>query len=365
MYKNDDRQCNFNTKYNNELEKLPKIICDANPDWVKMYYLAWETAFSNIEYPKKEGWLPQMTCMPGMGMIWQWDSCFMTFISNYSNGTISALNNLDNLYSVQREDGYLCMAYYIETGEPCYESRINPPLLAWAEWQHFLISGDNSRFERVLPSLVKYYNWIKANRRRNNGLYWFEDSGSSGMDNSPRGVYFSTHLDGSDVSYIDLICQQALSAYCISKIAANIQNYEIERQFIEEYKDLYTLINKHHWNEKTGFYYDLFTRHNKHLKNNYVNHKTVAGFWPIISGVADNYQVNKLIEHLVNPDEFMTPHPVPTISKDDPNYNPLGGYWLGSVWAPTNYMIVKGLRQRKRYGLAREIAIKHLNAMML
>ena len=167
---------------------LPEPIFEGQENWIELYYKAWEIAFKNIDYVGKEGWKPQLTCMPGAGVIWQWDSCFMTFITNYSNGTLTALNNLDNLYRLRRkEDGYMSMAYSVDTDAETFPGRINPPLLAWAEWEAYLVSGDSSRFERVIPAIEGLYSFIENNRRRNCGLYWFEDSGSSGMDNSPRG----------------------------------------------------------------------------------------------------------------------------------------------------------------------------------
>ena len=85
--------------YTYDKEKLPRPILEGHEDFIKLYYDAWRLAFKNIEYIDKEGWKDILTCMPGVGIMWQWDSCIMTFITNYSNGTLSAFNNLDNLFS--------------------------------------------------------------------------------------------------------------------------------------------------------------------------------------------------------------------------------------------------------------------------
>jgi hypothetical protein len=103
-------------------------------------------------------------------------------------------NNLDNLYRMQDKRGYISMAYVIEKEKEAYGELINPPLYAWAEWQYYRATGDKGRLARCLPVLVKLYDWLKANRRREEiGLYWFEVPGASGMDNSPRGGHY---LDG-------------------------------------------------------------------------------------------------------------------------------------------------------------------------
>ena len=119
------------SQYQFDRSALPVPVIEGKPEWVELYYKAWELAFQNIDYVGKDGWKPQLTCMPGVGIVWQWDSCLMAFITNYANGTLSALNNLDNLYRLRRTgDGYMSMAYRIEEEIPAYGERINPPLMA-------------------------------------------------------------------------------------------------------------------------------------------------------------------------------------------------------------------------------------------
>ncbi len=343
--------------------KLPELVFESRPDLIELYNTTWQMAFDNIECPAKPGWLPQMGCMPGSGKIWQWDSCFMAIFAKYANNEISPMNNLDNLYRLQRYDGYISMAYIIEQEKEAYQERINPPLYAWIEWEYYLFTGDDSRFERVYTVLDKYYNWLKANRRRNNGLYWFEDTGSSGMDNSPRSSFQTPNLLGSDVCFIDLCCQQALSAHYLSLIARKLGKIADEESFAFEYMKLNRLINHYMWCERKSFYYDVFTRDIPELRHNFLSAKTAAAFWPILSGTANAEQIDGIVKHLLNPDEFWTQHPVPTLSIDDPNYDPKGGYWLGSVWAPTNYMIAAGLKKRGWNSISRDLTMKHLDAM--
>jgi len=195
------------------------------------------------------------------------------------------------------------------------------------------------------------------------GLYWFEDSGSSGMDNSPRSGYAADHLDGSDVCFIDLAGQQILSAQHLAKIADHLGETAVAERFRSEYARIKRLINDYHWSEKAGIYFDLFGRSAATSRHNFLNHKTLAAYWTVLAGVAEGDRLTRMIEHLINPDEFWTPHPLPTLSRDDPNYDPLGGYWLGGVWPPTNYMVAAGLARRNRRDLARDLSMKHLAAM--
>lgn len=343
---------------------LPEPILPDHPEWVELYYKTWELAFQNVEYITQEGWKPQMTCMPGVNTIWQWDSCFMTFITNFANGTITALNNLDNLYRLRRQsDGYMSMAYRISTEEPAWPGRINPPLMAWAEWESYLISGDRQRLSRVLPAIEGNYSFIENNRRRVSGLYWFEDPGSTGMDNAPRGPYACPNLDGSGICHIDLACQQALSAKCMAEMFKVLAQPEKENHYRSELQRINDLINRYHWSEKAGFYFDFFGRSGANAKVKLINSKTAAAFWTILCGAATGHRLERLIEHLFNPNEFYSKVPFATLSADDPNYDPSGGYWLGGVWAPTNFAAIRGLAESGYSHLSRTAAQQYLEAI--
>jgi len=351
-------------KYEYNEGALPVIVCERHPEWKEIYKSVWRMAFKNVRYPSTKGWKPYLAALSDSNNIWVCDSNFMVFFSRYSDGTLPGINDLDNFYRLQREDGYISMAYNPEPEREAYPGRIMMPIFAWTEWEYYLFTGDSSRFERVLPVLARYFDWIKANRRRPNGLYWYEDSGSSGFDNSPRGGYPSLHQDGSDICFIDLACQQALGALHIKNIAGFLGEKDVAERFETEHKELVALINNKHWGDRYGFYYDLNYKSNE-TRNYYQNHKTGAAFWALLCGAADAdiWRFGKMIEHILNPEEFWTKNPVPGLSRDDPNYDPLGNYHCGSVWSNMDYMVAAGLRTCGRMDIAREIAVKHLSSI--
>jgi len=347
-------------KYEYNEKALPAVICGEHPGWEEIYKNVWRMAFKNVRYPSAEGWKPYLAALSGSDNIWVCDSNFMVFFARYSNGTLPGIEDLDNFYRLQKEDGYISMAYTPEPQKEAYGERIMMPVFAWTEWEYYRLTGDASRFKKVLPVLVKYFEWIKANRRRPNGLYWYEDSGSSGLDNAPRGGYPSLHQDGSDICFVDLACQQALSALHIKKIAGFLGEEEAACRFGDEHGELVSLINSKHWGHRYGFYYDTNYKPAGGELNYYQNHKTTAGFWAMLCGAADDYRLNRLIGHILSPEEFWTKNPMPGLSRDDPNYDPFGNYHCGSVWSNMNYMVAAGLRACGRDDVARELAVKHL-----
>jgi glycogen debranching enzyme len=111
------------------------------------------------------------------------------------------------------------------------------------------------------------------------------------------------------------------------------------------------------WNEEDGLYYDVDDNGEQ------VKVKTAASFWPMLAEICSKEQASRLIENLKDPKTFWRTFPFPTLSADHPGYNPKGHYWVGGVWAPTNYVIIKGLQKYGFQELAAEATEKYLFAM--
>ena len=338
-------------------DAVPAPFIAGKEPWIELYYFALECASRHIlHYPgipspyyMKEG------CVNRPKTVWQWDTCFMTMFTKYAPDAFPGIESLDNFYATQHEDGYISMAHQIDTGQDTYGERINPPLYAWAEREYYVHTGDSSRLERVLPILVRYYDWIKRNRRRESGIYWFEGTGSC-MDNSPR-AYQESKI-GGEIGWIDLTCQQALAAKCLALIAEHLGQKDAADRFTEEYEQISDMVNRRMWNDRTSFYYDVFPE-----EENVVSCMTVAGYWPLISRVATEPRAKAMAKHLQDETRFMRPHMVPSLAYSDPNYREDGGYWVGGVWPPTNYMVVRGLTAYGFDDLATEIAQNHISNM--
>lgn len=344
-------------------EELPHPFMPGFSELVDLYYSAWDLARYHISV--MDGLAAPFYMDEGFehGKIWQWDSCFMAMFCRYAYDLFPGIESLDNFYSFQHDDGYIAMSCKIPSGDDSYPlewGRINPPLFSWAEWECFKISGDSARLRRVFPALLKYDEWIERNRRRGDGSYWFEDGGASGMDNSPRTC--RRNKKGNDVAFIDLAAQQTLSALRIADIASMLGEKTISDEFRRKHSERADYVNNNHWCERNSFYYDKLTEgmENERYPGYFSSCKTAASFWPMLAESVPAERVDALVAHLMDKNEFNRPNVVPTLSYDNPNYHEDGCYWQGSVWAPTNYMIVKGLEKCGKFELSMIVTEKYL-----
>jgi glycogen debranching enzyme len=123
----------------------------------------------------------------------------------------------------------------------------------------------------------------------------------------------------------------------------------------EERERLSLTINERLWNEERAFYHD-------ELADGTLSEvKTVGAFWALLADAVPQERIDRFVGHLQDPRKFGRPHRVPSLSADHPEYDPGGGYWLGGVWPPTNYMILRGLDRAGYQALAHEISREDLD----
>jgi glycogen debranching enzyme len=173
------------------------------------------------------------------------------------------------------------------------------------------------------------------------------------MDNQPRlEKGYNVCFSHGHMVWVDACIQQTLSAKILLQIADIIGRSDDENlsTLKEEIKSLTAIINDKLWHDEDAFYYDLW-------KTGELNKvKSAGAYWALLADVIPKERLDKFVAHLNNPNEFNRPCRVPTLSADHPDYKDDGEYWRGGVWAPTNYMILKGLEKNGYENLAYDIA---------
>ena len=320
---------------------LPQPVLADNPEYVELYWRAWELAFAHFKRPPAgspfvsnyldEGFSPS---------IFQWDTIFMTLYGRYAHHVFPAIQSLDNFYCRQYANGYICREIDEAHGTDFVfldrEHTVNPPLFSWAEVESYRVTGDKSRFAAVLPVLEKYTGWVERHRRQPgtaHGLYWNTGLGS-GMDNIP--------LHGS--GWVDMSVQMVLCYRDLAFIAGELGLADKEKVFAARAADIAARIKRFMWNEADGWYYNVED------DGRQIKVRALAGGWPLLAEIPAAAEAARMLQLLKSPKYFWRTIPFATLAADDPHYKSDGNYWEGGVWAPTNVMVIKGLDQYARDG---------------
>jgi len=339
-------------------DKLPKPVWKNHETEIECYYKAWKIAFSNLRNPEeKNGFVSPYIDAAFNGYIFMWDSCFMLMFGKFASGVFNFQETLDNFYAKQHSDGFISREISEENGSEKFTrhdpASTGPNVMPWCEYEYYKITKDIKRIEKIFPVLFAYHQWLKSNRTWMDGTYWSSGWGC-GMDNSPR-MMDNTDRDVRGFSHghmvwVDACMQQLISCNVLIEMAEILGRNDDAEAIKEEKELLRSVINDKLWDEETAYYYDLWNNG----KLNMV--KTIGSYWALLADVVPKERLSRFVSHLENENEFCRPNRVPSLSADNPNYAHDGAYWCGSVWAPTNYMVLKGLTKNKMHNLAFDIA---------
>ena len=336
--------------------------------------------------PPRRNILPRIPTGGGFNGIFLWDTCFCVMWAKYEPETFPLSGSLDNFYNLQEPDGFICREFSYD-GVPAWGKEHpvswNPPLLSWAEWDLYEAGvSDKNRLAKVYPPLKKFYLCCEKMFRRPDGLY-FGDMLGGGMDDLPRFpkrdwnpddgigverehlIMYKDWYEGMrndkahnlnrQMGWVDMSAQMALNALCMAKIARTLGMKDDFEMFKAKHRELGRAINEKCWDEERGFYFD-------HFDGSIVPRYTVAGFWPLVARIVPAKRVERVVAVLMDEKIFNRPIPVPALGACESEYDPEGGYWRGSVWPPTTYMVLRGLKAVGRGELARDIARRYYNA---
>jgi len=372
---------------------LPQPFWTGHSSAIDCYWKVWELVFRNLRNPTAvNGFVSPYVDTAFNGNLFMWDSAFILMFARYAQRAFNFQQTLDNLYCKQHPDGFICREIREDDGTDCFK-RFDPPatgpnVMPWTEWEYYQQIGDRERLGRVFPPLLAYHQWLRHYRTWQDGTYW-ASGWSCGMDNQPRLSFhekpgsrslvdlsflvslsqgqeqapkidpgqftdmFKEWWDHDHMSWIDTSLQAVISARLLVQMAEALGREKEVDDLRNEIKVLSEIINATLWDEETGFYYD------RRADGRQSRVKTIGAFWALLANIAPLERVERLIAQLEDPRTFNRPHRVPTLAADHEDYNPLGEYWRGGVWAPTNYMVLRGLTEAGFPDLAHEIARNH------
>ena len=383
--KSTDPYKNYRTTKEFNKTNFPKPIFDEQPELVDFYYKAWELAWSHILHRED---MPQKDYMDEAmipNQIWIWDTCFMSLFSRYAFNQVPGIESLNNFYKMLYEKDLK------NTGFRSAKIHFadNPPLFAWIEWEYVKFTGDIERIRNILEEkryLQKHFSYMEEARslkkphyvlvkaRSGQEKYGYRWQGNrSGMDNTPRGRTKVNNskwnrrgqLGKNNIYWVDMIAQQALSAKYIVELAKLIKNIDIIEEYTKKYQYLAQLLNYKYWSSEDKMYYDILRKEADTTDEKRFNKVlTPASYWPMIAEVPTQEQAKSLDTYANDPDYFGGLKPWVSLSRKDPEFDPLGRYWRGGIWLPTAYMGTKALEKYGFFQTADDLSKNLLNHML-
>jgi GH15 family glucan-1,4-alpha-glucosidase len=237
-----------------------------------------------------------------------------------------------------------------KTGKITIQEKTMLPILGLAAWQVYQTTGDRAFLSEVYGPLSRYDDWLWRRRNAGDGLLVWYNPEESGWDNAARLLPLPVKtVDGSTMAWF-LRRMLADSAHILGRdddAVRYAQRAELTAHSIDAKM----------WDDRTGFYYDLS------MDDHQRPQKSPAGFMPLMTGVVSPNRVALLVKHLQNRDEFATAAPVPSVSKDDPQFDPRTWGWNGPTWIPSNWLVMESFAQAGRVDLSNAL-MQNMVAMM-
>lgn len=337
-----------------------------------------------------------------------WDSSFHAIVLSHFN-TSWAKNEIRNLLLGQWSDGFIPHIIFWQGNStslphwafieskwslrPQTTALTQPPVIALAVEAIYQKDNDQAFLKEVLPKLAKYHRWLLDNRDPDqDNLLSIISPNESGMDELPvfqvvagykglnsaklhyiyrKGDFLNKHyhfnsqviLDKDYFNVEDLLFNVAFieSSRALARLFDQINHKDEANFFYDAARKAEISILEKCWNKEDKIFYTLYSKQEKQAQV-----KTVESLIPLfLDGIPRQYQEDLIHKHLLNPEEFWRPFPVPSVASDESYYTPreVPFYkgkliWRGPTWINTNWFIVKGLRKHGYTKIAAEIVLK-------
>jgi len=320
-----------------------------------------ETLVSNWRGPRgdlyHDGLFPSYAYRGFYG-IWSWDSwkharALALFAPDLARDQLRVM--LDH----QAPDGMIPDVVYVDGAENNWRDT-KPPLAAWAAHGIFRATADTSFVAEVYPALLAYHRWWYRERDHDgNGLCEYGSTDGtlvaaaweSGMDNAVRFDGARMVRNGPDSwsmnqESVDLNAYLFAEKGYLADMAGALGEEADAAALRAEAERLGGLLRSTCFDEKTGYFYDVDLE-----SKAFVPVPGPEGWIPLWAGVASREQADRVERIMTDSATFASRVPFPTLAMNQPEFDPLNGYWRGPVWLDQAYFAVSGL---ERYGYHRE-----------
>jgi hypothetical protein len=279
-----------------------------------------------------------------------------------------------------------------------YNDLTQMPVLPYSLRSIYEATGDVNLLKEFVPPLIKYFNWWKATRDLDHtGVVTILHPWESGLDLTPAydpalGVSPENRARPAWSSIYPQLIQLALSyrwryswdqSAILSRTSAavgpinwfKVQDIAVNCVYasgwgiLGDLAGVYdkTLAAECHANQRhseSGILSTLFSPEAGRFVTGYKDNKNIQRFhpvrtiqmlFPLLLDTISPDQVSGIVGYLTSPSEFWTPYPIPSVSRSEPEYNPIQNtdlLWRGTSWGFTNWFVMEGLRKHGQADVA-------------
>ncbi|MGZ8676347.1 MAG: MGH1-like glycoside hydrolase domain-containing protein [Solirubrobacterales bacterium] len=318
---------------------------------------------------------------------WSWDSGFHAIVWRRFAPERSELE-LTSLLNGGREDGFIGhtifwdrpvdmrrrWTYNIASREAPNTATIQPPLLAWA-WRTAV--GDPVEE----PRIAAHHRWLEQYRDLDgDGLLWILQPDESGLDSSPKFDPVWGRRAHARLGFIALIQRNRRRDWDARRVLADggpmlcevVVNvlWGLSRLAAGEPSITPALIDRL-WDEKRALFLDVArgdVAHEGEMDAVGSDWRLRTSTWSALAPLAlpdlpEQIGRRLVEEHLLDPERYWTPVPPPSVSAEEPSFDPRGWtgafvrrYWRGPTWINSAWLIWLGLRRLRYDDQADEMA---------
>jgi putative isomerase len=337
------------TRWRNWFDRVPPV----QEKYARMYAYAWWVMASNLISPQGAVLYEAMTPSKlGYIGLWLWDNAMHALAYRHVDAEL-ARNQIRAMLTYQLNNGMLPDAVFDEgivstIDHPITGEVTKPPILAWAALKLHETDPNIDFLQEIYVPLVRVNAWwLSMNDDDGDGLAQYNHPYSSGLDDSPLWD------EGMPVESPDLNTYLCVQMGSLAMIAEALNMEAEAAMWRRRTSAMVKRMIEHFWDAEAGLFWAMRDHKPVHVV-------TPFNLYPLWTGQLPREIIDRLLEHLQNPDEFWGNYLLPTVARNDPKYDPVT-MWRGPVWANINYFFVEALQQIGEMEKAEELRIRTLD----
>lgn len=223
-----------------------------------------------------------------------------------------------------------------------HPSKTGCSLMAWAVWKFYQVHGRRDLLKQLYPAMEKNLRWWIADRDPDgNGLFAIDHQLETGMDDLQRrwpGGQAPPRYEA-----VDATTYAYLNLRAVASMARELGHADDAKYFAAYADKTAVALNALCWEKKTARYLDRDPG-----TGALSDYNPITMFYPLLTDIPKRDQLGLIRQHLLNPNEFWLPHPLPALSKSDPEFDPVKRYWAGPAWPAATCHVIEGFADSAR-----------------